>query len=419
MMFRLSVARVITATLVIATAVTPSIAQSVDGYVSVMGDLFPSVRLVEGEKSAVGELRMRVFAERRFDISNRIRFTTSGFAEGLIANRHQESVTRAGIVRPQELHVEAAWQRADLRVGFSRVVWGRLDEFLPTDVVNPQDLTRFFLEGRAEGRMPVGMVRARLLPSDRFALEAIYVPVFRRGRFDQLDEDTSPINVSQAILVVSHEPPRTLESAQGGARASVTTGRVDWSMSAYRGFESFPIYQAVPAGEASAVILHERFPRYTMIGGDFETVRGMWGLRGETAVFVDRTLQAVDSPTHVAGRTLEAGVGLDRKSGAYRFSANVIVSKRWTRAGGDIDETDLTLVSAIDRSFARDTRTVRAFAVYNPGEDSAFARVISTISLRDNVSFEASGGWFTGSGVDALSRLATRDFVYARVKVFF
>lgn len=84
-----------------------------------------------------------------------------------------------------------------------------------------------------------------------------------------------------------------------------------------------------------------------------------------------------------------------------------------------VDRTDLTLVGAIDRSFVRETRTVRVLAVYNPREDSAFARVISTFSVRDNVSLEASGGWFAGDGVDALSRLATRDFLSARLKVFF
>jgi hypothetical protein len=84
-----------------------------------------------------------------------------------------------------------------------------------------------------------------------------------------------------------------------------------------------------------------------------------------------------------------------------------------------IDRTDLTLVGTVDRSFARETRSIRIFAVYNPGEDSAFARAISTFTLRDNVSLEASAGWFTGDGLDVLSRLATRDFVYVRLKVFF
>jgi hypothetical protein len=67
----------------------------------------------------------------------------------------------------------------------------------------------------------------------------------------------------------------------------------------------------------------------------------------------------------------------------------------------------------------RETRRLRAGAVYNPGEASAFVRVIATISVRDNVSIEGSGGAFTDNGVDTFSALASRDLVFARLKVFF
>jgi hypothetical protein len=77
------------------------------------------------------------------------------------------------------------------------------------------------------------------------------------------------------------------------------------------------------------------------------------------------------------------------------------------------------LVGAIDRSFARQTRSVRAFGVYNPIDDSAFGRVVLAISPADDVSIEFSGGVFAGSGRDVLSLLATRDFFTARLKVFF
>lgn len=407
MMPRIAPARGVAVAVVVLAAGGRLSAQGVDGYVSIMGDVLPAV-MVQGTERGVAELRARLFAERRVDVGERFRFTAAGFAEGLIADRQQGAVTTGGIIRPQELHLEAVWAKADLRVGISRIVWGRLDEFLPTDVVNPQDLARFFLEGRSEGRMPVGMVRARLLPSDRFAVEAIYVPVFRRGRFDQLDEDTSPFNVSPLAALVTHRPPAGWRGAQGGARASVTSGRVDWSVSAYRGFEPLPVYDGV----------HERFPRYTMLGGDFETVRGAWGVRGEIAAFVDRTLQAIAAPVTARGHAVEGGLGVDRKAGSLRVSGNVVLARR---AAGDaaIDRTDVTIVGAVDRAFARETRTLRALGVYNPREDSAFVRLIATFSLRDNLSLESSGGWFAGDGVDALSRLATRDFLYARLKVFF
>lgn len=375
-------------------------AQPLDGYASVMIDVLPNLQEEPG-RTRVTELRTRVFADYRRDLGSRLHLTAAGFVDGLVGNRVAGHVTKAAIVRPQEAHLEVRWPTADLRVGFSRVAWGRLDEFLPTDVINPQDLTRFFLEGRSEGRMPVGMARARWIPSERFAVEGVYVPVFRAGRFDQLDEDTAPFNIAPRLPFRRLEPAHTLANASGGVRATMTSGRVDWSVSAYRGFEPLPLYTTT---------LEERFPRFTMIGGDFETVKGEWGLRGEAAVFVERSLQIASGIAK--GRAFEGGAGVDRKAGAYRVSGNAVVTQ-------NSDRSDVTLVASLDRSFARETRSVRAFAVYNPGEQSTFARVISSFTLRDNVSLEASAGLFAGDGSDVIARFADRDFLYLRLKAFF
>ena len=159
-----------------------------------------------------------------------------------------------------------------------------------------------------------------------------------------------------------------------------------------------------------------RFPRFTMVGGDFETVRGAWGVRGEAAIFVERTLQAEGLPVAAEGKSFEAGVGVDRKAGDYRLSGNFVMARRTSRV---VEDTDPLLVASLDRSFARETRHLRAFGAFNPADRSAFARLIASFHLRDDVVLEASGGWFGGSGDDALSRLATRDFLYTRLKVSF
>lgn len=384
--------------ILLAPGVAP--AQPVSGYASVIVDTLPNLD--------VTELRSRVAVEYRRNLTSRLRFVAAGFVEGLVADRQQPHISRDAIARAQELTIEAAWEHADLRIGASRIVWGRLDEFLPTDVVNPQDLTKFFFEGRAEGRMAVPMLRARWLPSDNFALETIYVPFFRSGRFDELAEATAPFAIRLPFPVTRQEPVRSLQNAQGGVRATATTGRVDWSLSAYRGFEPLPVYDGIVA----------RFPRFTMIGGDFETVKGEWGLRGELAAFVDRTLQLENAPTVAEGKSVEAGIGIDRKAGAYRVSGNVMFTSRIVTALG-VDRRDVTLVGSVDRSFARETRSIRAFAAYNPGDRSTFARVIGSTKLRDDVLLEASAGVFAGSGTDVLARFSDRDFIYLRFKVFF
>lgn len=392
--------------------VEPAYAQ-VNGHVSVLFDVLPDIGGAP-DSQRVMELRTRLFVERKQDVGAHIRVNVSGYVDGLVADRKASGGSRTSsdaIVRPNDLYAEFFSTHFDLRVGASRIVWGRLDEFQPTDVVNPIDLTKFLLEGRSEARLPVGLVRGRLFLPRSSTLEGIIVPIFRAGRFDQLEEGTSPFNLAANANVICpgvglgpcrllardrQEPDATWRNVQGGARFTSTSGRVDWAVSAFRGFNSFPTYMvAIPR-------LVESFPRFTMIGGDFETVRGAWGVRGEAAAFVEGDLERIES-----------GIGVDRRAGDYRVATNILVTHHRT-AGNDV-----TLVAAADRSFARETRTVRLFAVYNPTDGTTFMRGIAAVSLRDDLWLEGSAGVFAGSSLDTLGRLTRRDFVYTRLKVFF
>ncbi len=150
------------------------------------------------------------------------------------------------------------------------------------------------------------------------------------------------------------------------------------------------------------------FPRFTMVGGDFETVSGPWGVRGEFAWF-----------DGAAVRSFEGGIGADRRAGNYRVALNTVVSH-----GGD--DTDVTFVGWAERTFARETRSARLLGVYDPSDDTAFVRGIAAISMRDNLWLEGSAGWFTGERetagqgtTDVLGLLARRDFLYTRLRIHF
>jgi hypothetical protein len=417
---------------ILVLAATANLSAQVEGHASAIVDVLPDVGEADGAQP-VTELRMRLFGEWRRELNTRLRINLAGYVDGLVADRHNlgvDGTSTDAVVRPADLYLELVTARFDVRAGAARLVWGRLDEFQPTDVVNPLDLSRFLMEGRSEARLPVGLVRARAFLSGVTTLEAVVVPHFRRGRFDQLDEMSSPFNLTRSVIDrVRDEPSAGTESLQGGLRLTSTTGRVDWSVSAYRGRRAFPISSLGASADGQSFVIHESFPRFTMIGADFETVRGVWGIRGEIASFVEDELQSTRTVQGVPGHSLTAGIGVDRKAGDYRVAANALWS--WSGvdesdplgqafAGDDeIERTDMSLVIAADRSFARETRTLRVFAVYDPADVTTFTRVIGAVSLRDNVWVEGSGGLFTGESLDVLGRLTRRDFVYARLKVFF
>jgi hypothetical protein len=371
-----------------------------DGYASLFLDHLPNA-----EPSAT-ELRARVFAEATLRPSEAIKLTASGYADGLAADRGQ-SVYDA-ILRAHELLADISFGRADLRLGLGRVVWGRLDELQPSDVVNPLDVSRFFFEGRSEARLPVTLVRGRVFLTGDAIVEAVYIPIFRRGRFDQLDEPTSPFNLLPPGIS-RREPARTFENAQGGLRFSDTVGRVDYSVGAYRGFRTFGLIQLEPTG------LVEVFPRFTMISADFESVRGAWAFRGEAAFFSDEGVGD-------EGRSWDAGFAVDRRAGDYRLSGSVLVHD-------DPLDSTATFIFGADRSFARERYNTRTFGAINVTDGSAFVRNVTAWSMRDNLALEGSIGWFfndneTGPvdprvASNVFGRFADRDFFYVRLKAYF
>jgi len=399
---------------ILVIAATELRAQDYDGYFSSLFLVMPDVADADGNEH-VAELRTRLLAEGLYDLSERIHVRAGFFVETLAGHRgplDSDPPALAAIVRPGDAYVEFRGERADLRAGMSRIVWGRLDEIQPTDVVNPIDLSRFLLEGRSEARLPVALVRGRAFLPHGSTLEGIVVPFFRSSRFDQLEEETSPFRLAPPGGLERRAPATEWGNVQGGARFTSTVGRFDWGVSAWRGFEGFPTYVPAPAPLDPLALFvptfFEVFPRFTMVGADFETVRGPWGLRGEAAWFRG------DSP-----RSFEGGIGADRRAGDYRIALNTIVSHA--------DVFDVTFVGWAERNFARDTRRARLLAVYDPDDDTAFVRAIGALSLRENVWLELSGGWFTGNPQDvdlsgalgALGLLSRRDFIYTQVKIHF
>ena len=411
----------------------------VDGHVSIGVDHLPNL-------DDTSELRARLFVERAWT-SGSWRLRGAMRAEGLAADR--DRTRRDGHLQVREATVAWSGRAFDVRAGIGTIVWGRLDEVQPTDVINPLDASKYLLDGRAEARLPVTHVRARWFAGEKAAVEAVWVPFFRRGRYDVLDEASSPFNLTNDATrctpgpacppVASFqrvEPSRTLGGSQGGARLSATSGRVDWAIAVYSGYPGFgrlaviPVGVLVPAGTPppplppTTVLVRERFPRFTMIGGDAETVRGDWSIRGEAALTTGDTVVTGASPLGVAGRSIRAGVGADRKAGAFSLSGTVLIEHRDADAdqalgiAGDAD-TNVSLVVGSERGFARDTRKVRVFGAWNVADASAFARTIGSWSLRDNLSLEGSVGWFFGRGDDTISRFADRDFVTVSLKTYF
>jgi hypothetical protein len=411
---------------------------SLDGHLSLSGDALPAVN--------AAEFRPQLMLDVHGGLGSVFRYRVQAVFEALIRRccdtpgRESMGDTRVtgAIARFRDAWMQASGARADVRAGYGRVIWGRLDEIQPSDVVNPIDASRFLFDGRSEARLPVAFVRGRYFVREDLIIEGVLAPVFERGRFDELEESSSPFNLLRDITIPALpggaagaaagalelrrvEPRRTWSNMSGGARVSATLGRIDVSGSVYRGFEGFGVITfdtAVPPPRSglAAPRLVERYPRFTMIAGDFETVRGEWALRGEAAMFVDKELAGLSRPDGVPGRAFDAGVGVDRRSGDYRVFASAIVHREWSDRDPALTKADLNLVGSIDRDIARGRYFVRGFGVANPADGSAFVRVLFVWKVRDDVSVEGSAAGFLGTSDDALGRFQDRDFLLTRIR---
>lgn len=390
---------------------------SLTGNLSALVDVLPNVPRSE----AVTELRLRALADVRVEVRPWLRLRVAGLADGLLADR--DGASRDADVDALEAWVEASAARADLRVGMGRLAWGRLDEIQPTDVINPIDVSRFLLDGRGEARLPVAFARARFIASDRLTAEAVIVPFFRAGRFDRLDEPTSPFNLLADLPPPACPPGVPCPSAwafdretpqhgdlQGGGRVAVTTGRVDWSVSAWNGFLPFALVGGfAPASPGTLRLVH---PRYSMYGADLETVTGKWAWRAEAAWFPDRPMQVENAPASFEADAFEGGAGVDRRAGDFTLSGTLLY--RRTDA-----KDNVSVVTGFSRTCNRDRLETRMFALINPADEAGFLRGVFSWKPLDDVAVETSVGWFIGDGDDVITQFGDRDFAYVRLKYFF
>jgi hypothetical protein len=419
-------------TLVLLAPSQDSGGSSVDGRASmtVAADVLPS--------KDVSELRPQLGAVMTASPSEWFSLQLDAAVDLLLARRG--TTVKDAQVRVRDVWAEARGSAVDVRGGYGRLVWGRLDEISPSDVINPLDAAKFLFEGRSEARLAVPFVRTRVFPSDAVTVEAVLVPRFRRGTFDLLDEETSPFNLVNDLVLPAgatveegrrhEEPPPVWDSwdaLSGGGRVQITVGRVDLAASAFRGFDAFGPLEfrtafAPSGGSSSPTVvgeLVEVHPRFTMYAADFETVSGSWAWRGEVAVFPERTFSAVSFPGLVKGRSVDAGIGFDRQAGPLRVFGSVVVHREEADRDPRIERTDLSLIGSVDRAFRQEQLRARAFAVVNPDDQSAFIRGLFLWKLHDRAGLELSAGTFLGTSDDTIGRFEQRDFAVARLRYDF
>jgi hypothetical protein len=240
----------------------------------------------------------------------------------------------------------------------------------------------------------------------------VLVPWARRGTFDQLDEPGSPFAPAGFAALPTSDLPVTPANMEGGLRLRGTTSGLDWGASVYRDVVDFDRYEISAAG------LTATRPGRVMVGGDVETARGEWVLRGEGAFFLDDPLQADGAPVIVTRWSFQGGFGADRRLGENVLFLNALY--RLIPEDPLLDaEDEISLIGGITRDLASGTQNLRFFGVWNARAGSAFARATWNVELVENLRLELGGGAFLGDEGELFGLISDADFAVARLRIYF
>jgi hypothetical protein len=225
-------------------------------------------------KSAYGEFSLKLKAEK------------PGFGRAFTEFRGREGMEFDQPLKGftlREAYVETYWGGLDIRVGHQIVVWGRADGFNPTDNITPKDMLARSAD-EDDRRLANFLVRTtyNALP---LRLEGIWIPFYKSSRIP-----TEFISFPAGIQLEGEDyPSARFAHSTAALRLNFVFPGFDGSLSYFNGHNPFPALSAdvteddVPLHPIDPLDIVLRSYRMHVVGLDFSSTWGSWGLRGEAA----------------------------------------------------------------------------------------------------------------------------------------
>ncbi|MCK4532228.1 hypothetical protein KAU39_00450 [bacterium] len=379
------------------------------------GGDFQTKGLFYPDREELFEIRSSLLLENKVDFKSWLIFYQSCSIEGIFSNKKEDNNEVFPKVRDTDLNFY--FPAIDVKIGYSKVFWGKLDYISPVDMLNPLDVTKLFLEGeRKEAKLSVPLLMVSPYWGREYRLDFVLVPFFKKGTYDELKEKNSPFDPVFFPLPVEEDLPlENIKNMEYGSRFSGIFGEIDWSLYYFRGFGDFPSYCLdIDLNKINAVYFQN-----DMFGYDFELVWGKWGIRGEGALFAGVGFQDKNSLNYHKGDSFTGGLGLDRTFGDNYVNFNLLYKKILIDEVIEERKDEVTMVANIERKFSYEKKILKLFSMYNLIDDSCFLKGTFSINCRENLWTDLSAGFFTGEGEDNLSKFKNNDFFSIKFKYSF
>lgn len=339
--------------------------------------------------------------------------------------------------RPWELYLDYYAGTFDIRLGQQIIRWGKADGVNPTDVFTPEDLTEFFnYVNRAERKLPISAAKINYYYNDEYSLQAIYLPFFKKTQLDNPGGDWEPylsrLYRSQGLTFSDDKGPTSKKFSNGSfAGKLIRQGEnADASLSySYHysetpALELKPTYITVAGFPVLSAEVEYVYPRQHTIGGDFETVIGRVGLRGEGA-FTTKTPFVSYNP-EVTSTIVYKNSFLYVVGGDYTFPNNLYVnleySQQWILdSPGELATQDMedSILWRIIKNYRYDTIRLRTTGRYFLSCGDMLFQADVRYKLTDNLHI-TTGFYLYGGHVDGIfGQYRKNDQAFCRIKYLF
>ena len=239
------------------------------------------------------------------------------FGKAFVEARYKKHINNTGDQEKRyelylrEAYCDLSFNKFDLRIGQQIIVWGRADGFNPTNNITPSDMT-VFSSDEDERRLEnfVTRIRYNFHP---LTIELNWIPVYRATKLS-LKNIQFPNGIDWAK---DDFPSMETNKSSYGLKIDLIKAAFDASVSFYDGFYKRPSIVSLNNTE----VIRSAF-QTKVIGADFSTVIGSYGLRGEFALSIPDSKK---NTTHfIPYKQFEYTIGIDREWGNVSLIAQYI-----------------------------------------------------------------------------------------------
>jgi hypothetical protein len=331
-----------------------------------------------------------------------------------------------------EFYFDMKLGRIDLRAGKQEIRWGRADGFNPTDNLIPYD----YLSTFDDSRLGVTALKADAYLGQA-RIEAAWIPFYSPTRLPLLGQRWFPALPASASIApapglepvavqLSYKngsvllPARTMGNSQWGVRWNQVVPHGEFSLSYFDGIDDLPYFR--PAAEYPArgmppsllVALNREYYRTHVIGGDFATELGPFGIRAEGAYFDQTDPANLDHLLYI--------VGLDRTWGDWF----VIVQYAGQHVPAGLQESlvfpDLGLGSSLITRVERTLGPSRSFevkGVFRLPDGDLLVQPVSSFALSNSWRLKLGATFFAGPRYGYLGQFRSNSNIHVQLRYSF